>query len=356
MDLKRLCVALQSYGIRMPGEFSGRKGGAGPSEGHVVVIKNRFLNVPTQSWFVDASPYSIRQQDGAFMLYNEEQPVGMIHLPTRPQCYDINTPSGVPLEKIALMHGRDCLASTVYQNCVYWNTEEQCAFCGIGISLANNATVQEKNPEDLGFAAAKARLHDGATHVTLTTGIWPDEKYGLEHLISCIKSIKLHAALPVHVQICPPENLHDLEKIKEAGAETVGLHIESYSMEILQKNAPWKARVGLAAYLSCWQRAVDIFGKNQVSSFLIAGMGEGPESILEGAEIMGRLGVFPYLLPLRPVPGTPLEGLKPPSPDKMEYLYEQLCGILKHYGLSSQQSKAGCVRCGACSALALYEK
>ena len=60
--------------------------------------------------------------------------------------------------------------------------------------------------------------------------------------------------------------------------------------------------------------------------------------------------------------GNPADGVnpaappKPPAPEKMVYLYEQVATMLKKYGLSSRLSTAGCVRCGACSALSLFEE
>ena len=66
---------------------------------------------------------------------------------------------------------------------------------------------------------------------------------------------------------------------------------------------------------------------------------------------MAELGVYPYVLPLRPVPGTLLDNYKPPSPDEMIEIYEKVAAVIKANHLSSKSSKAGCVRCGACSSI-----
>ena len=73
------------------------------------------------------------------------------------------------------------------------------------------------------------------------------------------------------------------------------------------------------------------------------------------ADYIARLGVFPYVLPLRPIPGSLLADSKPPEPSYMADVYVKTARILKNYKLSSQASKAGCVRCGACSCLSLFE-
>ena len=105
--------------------------------------------------------------------------------------------------------------------------------------------------------------------------------------------IKQHSGLPVHIQICPPESRDVLKKLHAAGADTIGLHIETFCMDTLKRVAPAKARYGLERYRAGWQQAVELFGVNQVSSFLIAGLGESAESLIDGARQLCRMGVFP---------------------------------------------------------------
>jgi biotin synthase-related radical SAM superfamily protein len=101
---------------------------------------------------------------------------------------------------------------------------------------------------------------------------------------------------------------------------------------------------------------VAIFGRNQVSSFLIAGLGEMPDSIIEGAALLCDLGVYPFIVPLRPIPGTRLESQSPPNPEAMIEIYQHASALLERSGLSWKNSMAGCVRCGACSGLPDFER
>jgi biotin synthase-related radical SAM superfamily protein len=100
---------------------------------------------------------------------------------------------------------------------------------------------------------------------------------------------------------------------------------------------------------------VDIFGDTQVSSYVIAGIGESDESIITGSKLLVELGVYPFIVPLRPIPGSMLEKERPPSPDRMRHIYEEVAAILHDNGMSWRKNKAGCVRCRACSALADFE-
>jgi biotin synthase-related radical SAM superfamily protein len=80
-------------------------------------------------------------------------------------------------------------------------------------------------------------------------------------------------------------------------------------------------------------------------------IGETDESIIEGAEKVARIGVIPYLLPLRPISGTTFENQSPPKPKRMLTLYQKIAEILHKSELDPSRNKAGCVKCGACSAL-----
>jgi radical SAM protein (TIGR04043 family) len=146
-----------------------------------------------------------------------------------------------------------------------------------------------------------------------------------------------------------------LVELKEAGVDTIGIHIESFDFNILTEIAPAKSALGLKRYSKAWEKSVEIFGINQVSSFLIAGLGESRKSIIDGSIYLAERGVYPFLVPLRPIPGSLLQNASPPPPEFMIELYEEVSQILTKSNISSKKNKAGCVRCGACSALPEFE-
>ena len=67
----------------------------------------------------------------------------------------------MPYWKIGLMH-LDSFASTVVQTCSYWGNDDQCGFCGIGVSLDSGRTIVKKSPEQLAEVAMAAKELDGA--------------------------------------------------------------------------------------------------------------------------------------------------------------------------------------------------
>lgn len=343
-----------SLGVRLSAGMSGRNGGAGPAEGGAVLVEGRAANLPIASPFVSDSPLCLRQNGAGLVLAGGDETLP-VALPAAPAFYGRSTKDGVPYRHIALLHGSDCLASTVLQNCRYWGTPARCRFCGIELSLNAGDTVAVKTPAMLAEVAAFAAEHDGVRHVVLTTGTGR-RREEVDHLAACARAVKDASGLPVHAQIMPPRHGADLDRLKAAGVDTLGIHIECLDAAVLRRMAPPKAALGLSAYVAAWRRAVEVFGPGQVSSFVIAGLGERPESLLRGCELLSDIGVYPFLVPLRPIPGSLLDGWRPPPPEVMIDLYRKVAKMLGRKGIAARDCKAGCVRCGACSALPFFER
>ena len=114
--------------------------------------------------------------------------------------------------------------------------------------------------------------------------------------------------------------------------------------------APAKARTGIEGYFRAWERAVQLLGPGQVSTYVILGMGEDPKVTARGCQRAMDIGVYPFIVPLRPVPGSLIEDVPPPAADYMRQVYRQAVPYLRQRGLASWHVKAGCARCNACSA------
>jgi len=99
-----------------------------------------------------------------------------------------------------------------------------------------------------------------------------------------------------------------------------------------------------------------VFGRGQVSTYLLAGLGDTREEILAMCERLVALGVYPFVVPFVPIGGTPLEDHPAPDAGWMKSVLEPLGGMIALAGLRSVDIKAGCGKCGACSSLSRYER
>jgi radical SAM protein (TIGR04043 family) len=205
-------------------------------------------------------------------------------------------------------------------------------------------------------ADAAARDLDGAVDITLTTGTTHGHDKGAMYVARCAHTMKQASGLPVEVQFEPPDDLDVLDAVHEMGADSVGMHVESFDPDVLARVAPAKARTGIDGYFRAWEHAVDLFGRGQVSTYVILGMGEDLELTVAGCHRAIDIGVYPFVVPLRPVPGTPLGDALPPGPEDMESVYRRVVPYLVARGLGSWNVRAGCARCQACSAMTAMER
>ena len=354
-QLGGLITDLQSLGLRVesPG-LDARRGGAGPSDAGMVWIEGVPVTVPVAARYVAGSPYVLRNEDDGWGVYREGTRVASAALAPRPRYYDLTTADGTPYWQIALLH-LDSLATTVIQTCAYWGTADQCQFCGIELSLQAGRTIPVKRPEHLAEVAVAARDLDGAVDITLTTGSTHGPDRGALYLARCARAIKDASGLPIEAQFEPPEKLSVLERVRDGGVDSVGIHVESFDAAVLARVAPAKARTGIEGYFRAWERAVEIFGTGQVSTYVILGMGEDPDITVEGCRRAVDLGVYPFIVPLRPVPGSLMEDCLPPSPTEIARVYQRVAPYLAQRGLHASDVHAGCARCQACSAIGLLE-
>jgi radical SAM protein (TIGR04043 family) len=359
MSSQQIILELQSLGARIdvPVQDIGRRGGAGPSDDKAFMLAGVAAMVPTLGDFVRQSPYAVVEDArGGYCLTRNGRPLLPVEFAPSPRFYQLRTAEGVPYRQIAVLHGRDVLATTVAQRCVRWRREgERCQFCAIERSLENGATVALKTPAQLAEVAEAAVRLDGVRHMVLTTGTLNYRDMGVRYLAKCVKAIKAAVDIGVQAQFEPPENLDDLVLLRDAGTDTVGMHLESFDQATRERVTPGKATISIERYFEAFRRAVAIFGRNQVSSYIIAGLGDSEEGIVEGCRRLAEVGVYPFVVPLRPLMGTPLADACAPDPALMQRIYRQVAANNRRYGLSYRNSKAGCTRCGACSGLIAFE-
>ena len=361
VDDRRLLVELQSLGVRVHDEtgdgVQGRRGGAGPADAGFIYVRGLPLTVPMHAGYASESPYTLHLTDqGARLLYGEDgDDVGPVRVPRRPRIYDMETADGVPYWKIALLH-LDSIASTVVQKCIYWDTPEQCHFCGIELTRGEQ-TIPVKTPDQLAEVCTAARDLDGAVDVTLTTGSINRRDRGALYISRCAAAIKERSGgMPVQVQFEPPDDLSVLEQVHRAGVDAVGIHIETFDPEVLARVAAGKAQCGVEGYFRTWERAVEVFGRGRVTTYVILGMGERRELVEDGCRRAIEMGVYPFVVPLRPVPGTLMADTPPPDPDYVAGVYRAVSAMLAEHGLDHVEAAAGCARCQACSGLSAWER
>lgn len=363
---------LQANGVRLENPSAGaaaRKGGAGPTDHKAVTVDGRTVMVPVHSDAAKASPFFARAPDaqGVSVLERDGLAIARIEFPMQPRFYALQTFDGVAYSKIAQLHGKDVLATTVLQTCIrYGRRSTSCQFCAIGESLKEGRTINRKTPGQLGEVARAAVLLDGVKHMVMTTGTPNFTDRGADILCESAFGVKAatvdhftapdrRRGLPVQAQCEPPDDARWFQRLKDAGVDSLGMHLEAVTPAVRQRIMPGKATVTIDDYMQAFADAVAVFGRGQVSTYILAGLGDSDGAILEMSADLIQLGVYPFVVPFVPVGGTPLAHHPSPSAAAMRGLLAPLGRMLVEGGLKSADIKAGCGKCGACSSLASFE-
>lgn len=361
MKKRQLITELQSYGLKLIDHelgAAGRKGGAGPSDHKAVTVDGTTVMVPIFNSVAAQSPYTVKVDSSVEqMLELHGEAISSISFPDQPKFYSLTTADGIPYWKIALLHSRDVLATTVLQTCMrYGDTATSCQFCAIGQSLEADRTIARKTPAQLAEVAEAAVRLDRVKHMVMTTGTPNTSDRGAAYLTECAKAIIAKVNLPIQAQCEPPDDFVWFDRMKAAGIDSLGMHLEAADPQVRVKIMPGKAMVPVEYYFKAFAAAVKVFGRGQVSTYLLAGLGDSLETLLDVCDRLIQVGVYPFVVPFVPITGTSLANHSAPKSEFMLTLYERVGAMLKQAGMSSEEIKAGCAKCGACSALSNFEK
>ncbi|MGX6449349.1 MSMEG_0568 family radical SAM protein, partial [Patulibacter sp. S7RM1-6] len=340
-----LRAELAVHGLRADPQLR-RRGGAGPSnDGHWMLRLGGGCPSQTTLPMAEDSPFALDDdgrltRDGVVVEDASVEPIA------RPAFYDLTTDDGTPYEALARLHGRNVLATTVVQTCIRYRSEDtRCRFCTIEESLRAGTTAQVKRPEDLAAVAAAAVRLDGVGQMVMTTGTSNGRDRGAKHLVRCVEAVLAAVpGLPIQVQIEPPLDLEWIDRLHEAGAAAVGIHVEALDEDVRRRWTPGKAEVPIARYEEAWRRAVAVFGPNRVSTYLLVGLGEDPDELVAGAERLIAMGVYPFVVPYRPMAGSLAfaDGVPAPTPAQLHRVTGRVARALRHAGMRGVDQVAGC--------------
>jgi radical SAM protein (TIGR04043 family) len=258
---------------------------------------------------------------------------------------------GIPYRKIALVHGTDCIATTINQSCKYWRCGTQCDFCAIEESLKDDQTVQKKDPEALVAFTEKARAEKRVKHFTLTSGTQDNPDGGALEYVPFVEVLKSNFKYPVHVQVAPVNKMEYLDKLYYSGVDNVGIHIETFPEANRRLHTPGKSAIPIRTFEKNWDYAVNLFGENQVESYLLVGLGETIDDFKAAVDVLVNHGVIPLVVPARPIKNTGFEKNKLKGYEELVQRYIHAAKRMREQGLKPEKALAGCVRCGACSAI-----
>ena len=155
------------------------------------------------------------------------------------------------------------------------------------------------------------------------------------HLSALVTAIKNHATVPVSVS-CQPLNAENTRRLAEAGADRIGIALDAATEKLFSevKGATANGPYHWNQQFTQLREAVSLFGKGNVSTHLIVGLGETEKEAVNLIQQCADMGVLPALFAFTPIRGTALENK--PQPLLASYRRIQLARYLITNGNASQ--------------------
>jgi hypothetical protein len=318
-------------------------------------------NIGVLQPFLEESPYQFRIIDNHGWILKNGEKVSKATL-REPAWHS------TPLSNEIQLHGTDSLATALSNFCTYKKQGQGCKFCIIDVGqevvfrdpleIAKSIEAIEKNPELRACFDIEDKYNPDLTDKEILTRkqyIVPKDininagalKNAAKIYENAVSEIRHVSELPIFLEIGPLKR-EEMENLHSAGTDALSFNIEVYDQKMREKVIPGKAHTNpLDVYFSSMRTAVDVFGENQVYSWILIGL-EPPEKTIEGIRKIADTGAIPLPKPFRPLYGADYQNRKPPRVEDAVFIYGEWLDTIKECGLNPLKSKAGCARCNAC--------
>lgn len=223
---------------------------------------------------------------------------------------------------------------TISERCIY-----NCLFCPVPELQGKVKTIEEivRMVED---SAQTGELQA----ISLTSGVAESPEREVRYAVRVVRELRNRYDLPIGVSVYPTET--SSADLFAAGASEIKYNVETMDPAIFARVCPGLSLPGI---LTALQDAVDIFGRNHVSSNFILGLGETDECVRSGIEILAGMGVIPNLRPISPHPLRQGEiAVCRPSAERLIRLARTNRAALERHGLSVTDSRTMCLPCTGC--------
>jgi len=156
-------------------------------------------------------------------------------------------------------------------------------------------------------------------------------------ILHLTKLIHSKSNVPISLS-CQPLNRVQMKALAEAGVDHISIALDAATEELFDKvkGASTQSPYSWKRQREALKEAVEVFGKNQVYTHLIVGLGENEKEITEAIQLCTDSGVYPSLFAFTPIPGTALENM--PQPPIEVYRRVQLARYLIIHGKTRYQN------------------
>lgn len=232
-----------------------------------------------------------------------------------------------------LIHCPEQAYITMSERCIY-----DCKFCPVP-----KLNGKVKSSEELLALVEEAFKLGKMKGISITSGVEVSPEKEVERAAGLVKKLKKYN-VPIGVSVYPTKDSSRI--LKDAGASEIKYNVETMDRELYDK---YCKKPPLDFTLVCLKDAVKIFGRNNVFTNFIAGLGETDETIEKNYEILAKMGVIPIIraVGVHPLRFGELEAERPTA-ERLLKLAKMSRRILDIYGLDASKAKTMCLPCTGC--------
>lgn len=223
---------------------------------------------------------------------------------------------------------------TISERCIY-----NCLFCPVPRLQGRVKTIEE-----IVSMVDDAAQSGGLQSISLTSGVAESPENEVRYVVRIVRELRRMYDIPIGVSVYPTET--SSADLFAAGACEIKYNVETMDPDIFARVCPG---LSLPDILTALRGAVDIFGRNHVSSNFILGLGETDECVRNGVETLAGMGVIPNLRPISPHPLRQGEiAVLRPSAERLIRLAGVNREALERHGISVADSRTMCLPCTGC--------
>jgi len=210
-----------------------------------------------------------------------------------------------------------------------------CAYCGLSRTRAHDETFIRVHWPTYPLQEVIARLADckDARRVCISM---ITHRRALADTLAITGAIRRASSIPISALVTPTlVDAGGLERLRAVGIDKVGIAIDAATPQLFD-HLRGAAAGGPHRWATYWERfaeAVTVFGRGNVGSHFIVGLGESERDLVGAFQTVHDLGGVNHLFSFFPEPGSQMDRVSPPPMDS--YRRVQLAAHVIDFGLAS---------------------
>ena len=315
------------------------------------MIEDTVINTCVVEDFCKKSPYKITWDNDKSILTKNDKFVCKIDVLPTPAWCD---------EKIGTMrigdyirpHSPECISCCPNLECSYKGID-QCQFCSLNSYADNNKLASVLDVSTVAKMIKRAiDSTPGGYEIALSGGTCNTEDKSAVYFTNICHELTKNKITRrgISIELVPPDKDSYIEDLHRAGATAIIMNIEIANEEKRREICLGKSSISLTRYFDALKKAVDVFGRGNVSSVLIAGI-QPEDDIKAICSKLIPMGVVPTIIPFKPLNDCSMsfmKGYKRADPKELVQIAKHVNQLLVEQNLYACRQE-GCTKCGGCS-------